>query len=170
MKNEARGCGPRARGRVGVPRQLGALAASEDVEEINDVLVFGEDVVVVEVDVVAGGAVCAGEDVEEVDDVLVFGEDVVVVEVDVVAAAGEGGQFDDEGFEEAFGAAASADEVAAVLRDFGDVAEFPLEDIGALGDEVVAEVVRGAVAGPEGSGFAAHHVDELGAADEVAVA
>jgi hypothetical protein len=62
-------------------------------------LIFGEDVVVVEVDVVArgGAALAARKDSEEVDDVLLFGEDEVVVEVDGVAEAfdrdgnGEGG-------------------------------------------------------------------------------
>ena len=61
------------------------LPARKHVEEINHVLVFGEDAVVVEVDVVAGCAFRAGEDVEEIDHVLVFGEDIVVVEIDVVA-------------------------------------------------------------------------------------
>ncbi len=60
-------------------------SARKHVEEINHVLVFGEDAVVVEVDVVAGCAFRAGEDVEEIDHVLVFGEDIVVVEIDVVA-------------------------------------------------------------------------------------
>ena len=70
---------------------LRAAATSQHTEERNHIFVFGEDAVVVEVDVLAAQdniarrGVAAGENVEEVDDVLVFGEDAVVVEVDVVA-------------------------------------------------------------------------------------
>jgi hypothetical protein len=64
---------------------LRALAAGKDVEEVNDVLVFGEDAVVVEVDVIALGARTAREHIEEVNNILIFGEDAVVVEVDVIA-------------------------------------------------------------------------------------
>ena len=70
-----------------------AGGAGEDVEEVDDVLVFGEDAVVVKVDVGAGGAYCTAENIEKVDDVLVFGEDGVVVEVDGVAEVNR----DDEG-------------------------------------------------------------------------
>ena len=70
-----------------VRRRL-AGAAGEDVEEVDDVLVFWEDCVVVEVDVAARCALGAGENAEEVDHVLVFGKDAVVVEVDGVAACG----------------------------------------------------------------------------------
>jgi hypothetical protein len=60
-------------------------AAREDREEVNHILIFREDRVVVEVDVVARGTLGSGEDVEEFDHVRVFGEDVVVVEVNGVA-------------------------------------------------------------------------------------
>ena len=70
----------------GVGRLGSAGAAGEDAEVGFDVVIAGEDTIVVEVDVVAGGAACTGEHGEEVDDVLIFGEDAVVVEVDVVAS------------------------------------------------------------------------------------
>ena len=68
--------------------RLLAGGASKDIKERGDVAVFGEDAVVVEVDVAhaAVRAGAAGEDVEEIDHVLIFGEDAVAVEVDAVAS------------------------------------------------------------------------------------
>ena len=68
-----------------------ALATREHVEEVHNVLVFGEHFVVVEVDVVApfhevaGRRAAAGKNLEEVEHVLIFWEDAIVVKVDVIA-------------------------------------------------------------------------------------
>ena len=106
-------------------RGLWACAAGEDVEEVDDILVFGEDAVVVEVDVlaaqgsIAGSGVAAGEDIEEVDDILVFGEDAVVIEVDGVAgwrADGGGGDDFDEADLERGGDAVGL--VGGLIEDF----------------------------------------------------
>jgi hypothetical protein len=61
---------------------LRARAAREYVEEIDDVLVFRKDTIVVEVDARARGARLCGKRIEEVDDILIFGKDPIVVEVD----------------------------------------------------------------------------------------
>ena len=45
----------------------GAGAAGEDAEVGFDVLIAGEDAIVVEIDVIASGAACTGEHGEEVD-------------------------------------------------------------------------------------------------------
>ncbi len=61
------------------------LAARQHVEEVNHILVFWEDTVVVEVDVIARCACRAREHVEEINNILIFREDFVVIEVDVIA-------------------------------------------------------------------------------------
>jgi len=71
-------------------RHSRARSACEHVEVIDNVLIFREDAIVVEVDVIAHigrAARAACEDVEEVCHVLIFGEDAVVVEVDVTRIA-----------------------------------------------------------------------------------
>jgi len=62
------------------------VAARKNVEKIEHVLILGKDLIVVEVNVIAGRlrAVPSGEDMKEVHNVLILREDAVAIEINAV--------------------------------------------------------------------------------------
>jgi hypothetical protein len=59
--------------------------ARQHIEEVNHILIFREDRVVIEVNVIARRAFAACKHIEEINHILIFREDLVVVEVNVIA-------------------------------------------------------------------------------------